>query len=118
MVTTARVCCTVLALVIVAGLLSVESTSKVHHWWMSIFTVIPIVFTLVVYFVDLKWSGRIESKAIAVVDEVLDEAEAKTKEAELVRERLAVKIGADDTKDARQKRDDPGLSAEEGSGTR
>lgn len=88
MVAFARVLCSVLALIIVAALLSIESGSKVPYWWMSMCIIIPIVLTLLVYFVDSRWSARIENRANNMLDGVLAEAEKKTQGAEAVRNKL------------------------------
>lgn len=97
MVAAARVCCLLLALVIVAALLSIESDTKVSYWLMSMFIVIPIALTFVVYLVDSRWSASIDREANNVLDEVLAEAEKKTQEAVAVQSKLPVKPDANDT---------------------
>ena len=84
MVAIARAFCFALALLIAAALLLIEGASKVPFWLMAACLISPVVLTVIVYVVDSKWSSSIEKKAHAALDEVLREADEKTKRAEAV----------------------------------
>lgn len=99
-VAVARVCCFVLALLIVAALLMVEAGSKVSLGWMSMCIVVPIVLALAAYVLDSTWSARIERRANEVLDAVLAEAAKKTEGAQVVRQNLPVAPDAADTNKA------------------